>query len=245
MVTTIFRAMALAALVSLTVSSVHAMSVSPNHVEMTSVGNAGRTQITVTNNGSAPIPVETSLQKLDIDQNGVTKTSPAGEEFLVFPPQAMIPAGGTQLFRLQWVGEPNLDRSRSYMLSVTQIPVKIDKNRNGVQVVSSFGVVVNVAPPNGKPSLRLASTGVAADAQGKRHATITVENASKVHANLENAVIHVSAGTWSKTYESGDILQKIGIGIVQPGKRRVFILPDELPAGASKIQARLDYTPAR
>ena len=245
MIPNIFRALSVAALVGLATAPALAMSVSPNEIEMISAGAAGRTQITVTNSNATPLPIETSIQRLDIDENGKVKTAPAGDEFLVFPPQAMIPAGGTQVFRIQWVGEPNLDRSRSYMMSVTQIALKLPKGQSGIRMVSSFGVVINVAPPQGKASLKLISTGIMTDPKGKRHATVTIENPTNVHGVLEQSAIRLTAGSWSKTYGPSDIAQKIGIGIVQPGKRRKFILPDELPANTGKIQARLDYTPAR
>lgn len=73
----------------------HAMDVTPIQVEMTRAGKASRAQVTVRNDGDAPLPVETRLQSLTLDANGARKLSPAGEDFLVFPPQAMIPAGGS------------------------------------------------------------------------------------------------------------------------------------------------------
>ena len=75
----------------------------------------------------------------------------AGDEFLVFPPQAVVPAGATQSFRIQWVGEPNIQKSQSYMFSVNQLPVKRKAGESGVQVVFNFGVIVSVAPPACSP----------------------------------------------------------------------------------------------
>ena len=221
-------------------SPARAMSVSPIHIEMTSVGQTGHSQVIVTNTSNTPLPIDTAMKRLELDENGNTKTVPAGDEFLVFPPQAMIPPGGTQVLRIQWVGEPNLAQSQSYMLTVTQIPVKLPKTQSGVQVVMSFGIIVNVAPPQGQSNLKLVSTGIAIDKAGKRHPTITVEDSSNVHAVLQSAVLHLSAGAWSRTYQPGEIAQSIGIGLVQPGKRRKFVLPDVLPADAGTVQASLE-----
>ena len=73
----------------------------------------------------------------------------------MFPPQAVVPAGGTQTFRIQWVGEPNIQKSQSYMFSVNQLPVKRKSQDSGVQVVFNFGVIVSVAPPGAQSGMSL------------------------------------------------------------------------------------------
>lgn len=223
----------------------HAMSVTPIHVEMASVGNASRTQVVVNNNSTEAMPVETALEKLTLDENGNRKTSKAGDEFLVFPPQAVIPAGGTQVFRLQWVGEPMLAKSESFVLSVSQVPVKLPKGQSKLQVVMSFGVIVNVAAPQGVPELNVVGTGVATDSKGKRHPTVTVENPTKVHALLPQGKLSVSGAGWSHAFTKGEMDEKIGIGLVQPGQRRKFVLPVDLPASVTTVQASLDFKPKR
>lgn len=222
-----------------------AMSVTPIHVEMGPAGGTARTQITVTNSSDKPMPVETAIEKLALDENGGRKTSKAGDEFLVFPPQAIIPAGGTQVFRVQWVGEPMLEQSQSYLFSVSQVPVKLPKGQSRLQVVMSFGVVINVAAAQGSPSLKVVGTGTTVDGQGKRRATIVVENASKMHALLPDGKLSVASAGWSHTFTPAEMREKIGIGLVQPGKRRKFVLPVDLPQGAQTVQASLDWKPRR
>lgn len=222
-----------------------AMSVSPIQLELTSAGNASRSQVTVRNTSDRPLAVESTLQQLAIEENGNRRMTKAGDEFLVFPPQALIPPGGTQVFRVQWVGEPLLDSSQSYMLSISQTPVKFPEGKAAVQVVMSFGVVVNVAPPTGTAQLRIVGTAVTIGPDGRRQPTITVENPSKVHALLNQATIRLSGGNWSETLGTAFIQERVGIGLVQPGKRRRFILPVDLPAGVTQVQAAIDYRPKR
>jgi fimbrial chaperone protein len=222
-----------------------ATSVTPLQVELTSVGKGSRSQVTITNTGATPLPLETNLQVMELDENGERKLSNGGEDLLVFPPQAVVPAGGTQVFRVQWAGEPMLDKSKSYLLSITQVPVKLAPTQSSVQVVVSFGVVVNVAPPQGSPALKLIATGVVTDKQGKRHPTITVENETPVHALLQNATIQLSGGNWSQTLTPAMINTQIGIGLVQPGKRRRVTLPFDLPADVKTIQASVELTTKR
>lgn len=221
-----------------------ATSVSPIQLEMSSAGPASRTQVTISNTGDKALALDTSVQRMELGENGEQKLSRAGDEFLIFPPQAMVPPGSTQVFRVQWVGEPRLEASQSFLLSIAQIPVKLPKTQNTVQVVMSFGVLVNVAPPQGVPELKLVGTGIDVD-KGKHHPTIAVENSSKVHALLQHATIRLSSGSWSETLSPADIGQKVGTGLVQPGKRRKFVLPIELPAGVKTVQASIDFRPKR
>lgn len=217
----------------------------PIHVEMASVGSASRTQITVVNDGKEPMPVETTLGHLTLNENGERTITKAGDEFLVFPPQAMIPPGGTQVFRLQWVGDPTLAQSKSYMLNVSQVPVKLPKGQSKLQVVMSFGVVINVAAHQAVPALKVVGTGMTTDKQGKRRAVVTVENSSKHHALLPDGRLSLSGAGWSHTLNQTEMREKIGIGLVQPGKRRKFVMPVDLPASVSSVQANLDYRPKR
>ncbi len=220
-----------------------AMSVSPVQVEMTSAGSASRGQVTVRNTSDKPLPVETSLQGLQLDAKGARKLSPAGEDFLVFPPQAMIPAGATQVFRLQWVGDPALAKGKSYMFTVSEVPVKLPKGQNNVQIVMGFGVVIDVAAAGVTPSLNIVSTKITKDKQGQQHAILTVENPTNTHALLPDGSINLSGEGWSKTLTSADLRQTIGIGLVQPGMRRRFVLPVIVPASVTNLQVSLDYRP--
>jgi fimbrial chaperone protein len=231
--------------ISGSISAAHAMSVTPIHVEMVSAGNTSRTQVTVHNNSKDAMPVETGLERMTLDENGNRKLVKAGDEFLVFPPQAIIPPGGTQVFRLQWVGEPMLGQSQSYMLSVSQVPVRLPQGQSKLQVVMSFGVVVNVAPPQAAPSLKLVGSGLTTDSKGHRRPFVTVENPTKFHALLPDGKLSLAGAGWQHTLTSTEMREKLGIGLVQPGKRRKFVLPLDLPANVTTVQANLDYAPKR
>jgi P pilus assembly chaperone PapD len=223
-----------------------AMSVTPIQIEMTSTGGAGKAQVTVNNDSTEPLPVEVEIQKLALDEKGDRKLSKAGSDFLLFPPQALVAPGASQVFRLQWVGEPAIARSESYLMSVNQVPVKLPAGKSAVQIVMSFGVVINVAPPQGSPSLAVISTGVEADKKsGKRYPTITVENPTNIHALLPQSTIALSGDGWSQTLTPTDLTEKIGVGLVQPGMKRRFVLPIELPPEVKTLQANLDFKPKR
>jgi len=221
-----------------------AMTVSPTQVEMVSIGAAAHARITVTNTDDEPLAVEAILNRATLDEAGVPTTSPAGDDFLVMPSQAIIAPGATQNFRIQWLGEPMLETSQTYLLYMSQIPVK-RRGNSIVQVVVSIGVMINVAPPQGAPSLRVASTGIVSDGRGGRYPVVTVENPSLIHALFPQSSVQLSSGSWSETVPSGFLSEKIGIGLVQPGHRRRFILPVALPPGVTSVRANLNFRPTR
>lgn len=227
------------------VPELHAMSVSPTHLEMVSVGRHSRASIRIVNTSSELLPIEVVVDRLTVGEQGEQTFVRDDENFLVFPPQALIAPGATQVVKLQWVGEPLIKKSQSYKISIKQLPVKLPEGRSALQIVLSFGVIVNVAPPQGLPELVLVKTDVARGKEGKRYAAITVRNPSSVHALLPQATIRLRSGKWSLELPPATLRRKVGIGLVQPGATRRFVLPVELPAGVTGLQASIDFTPSR
>ena len=221
----------------------NAMTVTPTEIEMKSTGRTSRSAITVVNNGEGELAVELVAKKATLNEEGVPKTAPAGDDFLIMPPQALIPPGATQNFRIQWLGEPLLRKSETFFIYVNQIPVKLPKHVKGVQLVFGMGVMINVAPPRGEPALEVVKNGVVEDRRGARHPTITVLNPTNVHALFPQATIRLSNGSWSETLSSGKLAQTIGIGLVQPEHRRRFVLPVTLPPGVTSVQSSIEFRP--
>jgi fimbrial chaperone protein len=236
---------ALAALVSLLVSPAVSFTVSPTQIELVSIGNKSRSIVTVVNGSDQPMAIETVVKRMSLDETGKATTTNAGDEFLLMPPMALIPPGRTQNFRVQWLGDPQIDASQSFYLYFNQVPVKMPVGHKGVQVVVGMGVMVNVAPASGAPQLRVVGTGIEVDKTGKRRPTLTVHNPSKVHALLPTATVRLASQSWSQTLPSGLLSEHIGSGLVQPGKRRKFILPVDLPREISGVQASIEMQPQR
>lgn len=219
-----------------------ALNVQPLSLEMVAIGPNSRSSVQVVNDTARPLPVEVVVKRIDISEDGKTSETPAGDEFLIFPPQAIVPAGATQNFRVQWVGAPDIKKSQTYMLSVNQLPVKMKPGESGVQMVFNFGVVVSVAPAGAQSALDLVSAEAAT--QGDKHGVaVTLENHSAMYAYLSDAKLTLGSGGWHKVFTSGELRDAIGYGVVLPGKRRRILVPADVPAGAGKITATLDYKP--
>ena len=242
-----FAAAAFFAATLLTAANTCAMGISPVQVELQSAGGQSRGTLTVSNASAAPLPVDVTIKRMTQDENGIRKYhDDAQNDFLILPPQAMIPPGGSQVFRVQWVGEPQLPQSKTFMLFANQVAVKLPSNVSGVNMVSSMGAMINVAPPKASADLRVVSTGVETDKKtGKRHPTVTVENPTNVHALLPKATLRLQSGSWEVKYPPEALTSTIGIGLVPAFQRRKFVLPTTVPQSVSSIQASVEYQAKR
>jgi P pilus assembly chaperone PapD len=227
------------------VTTAQAMTVSPMQVEMTTVGSRSHALVSVVNNSGELLPVEAVAQRLTVDESGRPLPGKTADDLLIMPPQALVPPGARQNFRVQWVGDPSLAQSQSFLLYLNQIPVKLAQGKSAVQVVMSMGVMINVAPAAGAPALKVVATGIASDKSGRRVPTVTVENTSNIHALLPQATIRLASGSWSSTLTPRSLGDRLGIGLVQPGRRRKFTLPVDVPANVSTIHASLELTQRR
>ncbi len=143
------------------ISAAHAMRVSPMVVEMTTKGAGATARVEVQNLNPGALPFETRITRIDYDDKGVMSETPADADFLVFPPQGILPPGARQVIRLQWVGDADMPASRGYYLSVNQLPVDLAPGQASggaqVQVVYHMKALVTVAPPNAVPKVEVVS----------------------------------------------------------------------------------------
>jgi fimbrial chaperone protein len=214
------------------------MTVSPLSLELSSSGSGAKSSLRVSNSAATPIPVEVQVARISLDENGKTLSEPAPNAFLIYPPQKVIPAGGSQTFRVQWVGAADIKQSETYILSVNQLPVNLATEKSGVEVVYNFAVVVNVAPPGAQSSLKAIGSKVVADQHG-RHPLIIVKNLGNRHAFVGEGSLRLTAGKWAQTVAGSELRESVGLGLVQPGKTRHFLLKTEIPPQVSAIEAEI------
>jgi fimbrial chaperone protein len=238
---------ALAFLAGITFFSVagYTMSVEPLVLDIDSIGKGANQSFKVINDGADPMPVEIVIEQLEIGPAGEQRHTPANKEFIVYPPQAKIPKGGAQVFRVQWIGDPEMKASRNFRFSVSQVAVKRSGSPSGVHLAISFGVIISVSPPQGKATVAAIAATSVKGKDGKQAVALSVKNAGNKHAYLRDAAISLSGRGWSAKLTAYEVQQKVGLGIVQPGKERRFLLPIEVPANVSDITASIEYQPGK
>jgi fimbrial chaperone protein len=220
-----------------------ATTVTPINIEMTAGGVRARSQIVVTNTSSEPIAIEPTVAVQVLSETGKAQASPAGEDFLILPTQALVAPGGSQTFRVQWLGGPDLAQSRSYLITMNELPVRGLTSRAGVRIILSFAVAVNVAPVGARAALHVVSSGIKSG--GARHPYVVLNNPTARHALLKDAEITVAGDGWSKTLPPGSLQNVLGTGLVQPNRQRMFVLPVDVPASVQQLSVAVDYRPGK
>ena len=235
----IFCLLACLSIVMLTNRS-EALSVTPLTVDLSAFGQNNKATLRVENDGAAPIAVEVSPSKLTLAEDGTPTIIPAKGKFLIFPPQAKIAPGASQSFRVQWLGDPNLKASESYLLNVNQLAVELDHKVNGIQLVLNFAVNVNIVPPNAAPIINVIKTDMIKGSSMQNEPVITLENSGNGNALLSAGSVVFTSGAWTKTLTSQEFQALHGIGLIQPGTRRRFKLAVPLPPEVSRYEVRVD-----
>ena len=239
-----------AAAALLIVGVVAAMTVQPVVVDMSMTGRQMSAPVRVENNGPNPLPVEVRLVETDFAVDAVGASDRLSDDIIAFPPQAIIPPGETQVFRLQYVGDPGADRSKHYYAEVAQLPVELPEGQSAIQILYNFQVMVNVASMiAGEPELSITGSEIVTDGEGRPVAAFTVNNASRNYGYLSTGTLtirHTDASgreTMRRTLAPNDIQQTIGYGLIGPEMSRRFTTAIELESAEGELE--VTYVPGR
>lgn len=236
----LFMALCLLVMAVIPTGGALATTVSPVIVDLQSNGRGVVANISVNNTGASSLPIEIQVIPLSPTSTGLQPgTADTDEDLLVTPPSVLIPAGKTQTFRLQWLGDPDLTSSKHYYVSINQLPVKLPEGESAVQVVYNFQVLVSVSAPDKKPQLAITGVGPAA-ANDKPAVAVTVQNSGQAHGYISQHQIKITATDpsgrelFSKTISGAEFQQLVGYGLVATGQTRIVTVPVEnLPASAN------------
>lgn len=235
--------------VGVVATAAYAMAVEPVVLDLLSSGRQMSSIVTVENTFKEPLPVEVSAQVADLDETGALRaTGKATEDLLIFPPQAIIQPGRTQSFRVQYVGDPDLQSSRHYFATVAQQPVPLAPGTSGVQVLYNFQVVVNVGVAGVRPNVRVTGTEII-EQDGAPHAVLLLQNDARTYGYLASGSLRLiqrdASGReiFRKSFTSEDVQREVGYGMVGANQRRRLVTPIVLPQMGGTLEA--EFTPRR
>ena len=220
-----------------------AMTVQPVVIDLQTAGRDMSQTITVENTFATPLPVELTVQELELGTDGVKQTGKDPGDLLVFPPQAIIQPGQTQTFRVQYVGDPALAKSKHYYVTVAQLPIKLPEGQSAIQILYNFQVLISVAPGGVKPKIAIQSAEIGTSADGKPVAILTVVNDSPAHGYLSNGRIRLvekdksGEQVFSRTLSAAEIQQTMGFGLIGGGQTRRVTVPLVLPSAEGTVEA--------
>lgn len=228
-------------------SALYAMTVQPVVIDLTSSGAGMSRVVTVENTFANPLPVEMRIQELALTEAGVQGTGQESDDLLVFPQQALIQPGQTQTFRVQYVGDPALARSKHYYVTVAQLPVQLPQGQSAIQILYNFQVLVSVAPQGARPAFSVQKGEIARNDEGKPVPIVTVTNNSPAHGYLSKGRLRIvqkdgsGREVFRRTLLGPEIQQTIGFGLIGAGQTRRVQVPLELPSDGGTLEAQ--FTP--
>ena len=231
------------------VGTAYAMSVQPIVLDLLAGGRRTSALIRVENDQPDPTTVEVRVFEAEYTETGIRTTDRLSDDLVVFPPQSLIAPGRTQTVRVQYVGEPNLARSRHYIVSIAQLPVRLPEGQSAVQLLYNFNAVVGVGIPGVRPALSITRSEVMTGEDGQPHAALIVENTSTTYGYFAGGSLRLiqrdAAGreVFRRSMTSQEINQEFGLGLVGPGQTRRIITPFTLPQPGGTVEA--SFTPAR
>lgn len=227
--------------------AVWAMTVQPVIVDLTDSGRGSNSVITVENTFANPLPVEMRIENVVLDEGGARGNGVDSGDLIVFPPQTVIQPGQTQSFRVQYVGEPNLARSKHYYVTVAQLPVQLPEGQSAIQILYNFQVLVSVAPAGKSPAISAQGAELVRGEDGKSVAAVTFANASVAHGYVSRGRLRLVAynaegrEVWRRTFQAPEIQQSIGFGLIGAEQSRRIQFPVEVPMEGVRLEA--EFTP--
>lgn len=240
---TVRGAAVLAALALMAVPAiVHAYSVTPMRFELRPSGAEAQTTMTIDNTNAYAMTLEVLPYSIDLGEDGIEVLTPAADDFLIFPPQALIGPGKQQNVRVQYIGDPSIERSRIYRVRVEQIAIDMSGNQDaGVNMALNFSTLASVVPEGATPALSVTSV----EAAGPDRARVVIENGGDAYGRMLASEIVLAQDGREATLSGEQLLAMQGqnaSGLYLPGRRRALtiVLPDGFAADRMQVSIASD-----
>ena len=164
-----------------------AFELKPLYASLAPSGAGAEKVFRVSNTSDKPIAVQFKTTTRKQHPDGTEEQSNADDLFMIYPPQAVIPAHKTQKVRVQWLGEQNPKKELAYRFVAEQVPVKLSKrDSTEVQMVMTLVGSIYIEPQGVNPQLDVSNI-----RQSGNKLIFTVRNTGTKHAMLENLTINL------------------------------------------------------
>jgi fimbrial chaperone protein len=191
--------------------------------------------------GDEPVAVQVTATKRIVDINGEESNPEAEDDFIVYPPQMIIPPGKSQTVRIAWVGDEVSSEQLSYRVIVEQLPVNLpvieqiqdEGVRLNIKALYVYVLAAYVTPNGAAPNLVLESATSQKSQDEKDELVLIFENQGTAYQKLNGLVLNLISNQGQTITLQGEQLKGvIGENILAGNKRR-FVLPwpKELPVG--------------
>lgn len=203
--------------------SADAFRLTPMRYVLEPSGPGAEITLRLENTFAVDLPVEVEIYKRTVSEDGKEQRISGEADFLVFPPQSLVPVGAEQAFRVRYIGPPNIADMQSYVVVVRQLSIRDPQAGSGVEVMLALGTAAYVSPPGATAELSL-SLAEGADDNGK--AIIWVQNDGNAYGYIDRfSIVLTSADGTSATVPSALFAADLESPLVMPGSRRRLVVP--------------------
>jgi fimbrial chaperone protein len=229
-----------------TVSAQGVYRLLPMSATFSPTGSGTTKSFEVNNSGDVPVAIEVYMTGREIGLEGEESNPDAGDDFVVYPPQMIVPPGQTQLVRVTWLGDPDPDKELAYRIVADQVPIDFVEAQQGqnvpaepgqanvsIRVFFRYSGTVYITPNGVRPEVVLTDVTQRKGKDGKDELILDFENIGTAHKNLTGLEVNLTSEQGKTVTLTKDNLQGvIGENILAGNKRR-FVLPwpKELPVG--------------
>ncbi len=227
--------LATAAITAVSEASAQVYEFSPISTTLSTSGTNARSTFTITNPGQDPIALELSMFRRDLALDGQEIRAPEDEDFIIIPPQLVVPGGASQIVRLQWIGAPSLATEQSFRMIVRQLPIDFGGQADEgllIDLLLNFEVSVYVTPPNAAPEIAVAA--VTRPAPGI--VSVELENRGTGRGLIAGGTITLSAAGTRLVLDQAALAPPdvVGTNMLAGARRRFdFAVPGGFPPGAA------------
>lgn len=218
-------------------ATAQAQRVNPMAFELTPSGSDSTAVLRVENTSQTMMTIELSASRISIDPEGKETREPAEDDFLIFPPQAIIASGKVQNVRVKYIGDPSISQSASYRVKVSQVPVDITgEQQSAVGLVVNFHTLATVSPKSAKADLSVRS--IRTNASGGWD--LDVENTGDKMARLSRTTWDIRDGSNKTSLNAQKVSEMTDKNLVLPGATLTLSIPAIEGMNASTTQIKIN-----
>ncbi len=234
-----------AAWIALNAGAAGAFQLLPMSMQFAPAGNDAVQTFAVNNEAGGPVAVQLYVVQRVIAQDGTETLTPADADFLVFPPQAVVPGGRTQLIQVRWLGSRAPATELAYRIIAEQLPVTLEDRAvlgGRLEILMRYEGSLYVTPAGAAPNVVVDSVSRAQTADGPK-LVVVLHNRGTAHGLLNQVALTVNSKAADGSTATVELRNEALGGMTSPnilaGNRREFQLPWPAALAADGLTATL------
>lgn len=216
--------------------SIKAFQVEPFIQLMEPIGKKSNATFKITNTTDKPLPIETELLKSSLNSDDIESTIES-EDFFIMPPQTLIPANSSQVFRVRYLGGSEINKSEPYRVLFKQLSLdQSEKKGSHVEVLFNFSALILLSPMNAKEELAINVSSL------NNTYSINIENEGNKFSDLSKKQLEIQGSKDDVILNWQDFSDLTQFQFVLPGRSKSFTITSEMFPAIGQIKS-IDFIP--